>query len=543
MIVDSLASVLRSLNNPAVPLSGKHIVQYFQGGSLANSGINVSASTALSQSSVWSAVDIISGDVSALPLALYRRLDRGKEKERSHPAHILMHRKVGAMTSNVWRRRTVAQACLYGNSYSRIHRIGGRPARLELGHPDRVSTYRPDGGASDAIAYHWLDTKGNNIDLPASDVFHVQGLTLDEMGGLSLVTFARNTIGRYLGAEKFTDDFFRNGTVPVGWFRFPNEMSKEAQDRFRDEYHKRLKSGFQAGVLEEGMDWIQTGISARDAMLVEMLQLAPQDIARFFKLPPSKLGLAVGAKANEEQENLNYLNQCLIHWLTGIEYEAWDKLLLESEKTEETGGLYFEFILDNLLRTDSLTRSQVYRLQISSCMLSPNEAREAENRNPYEGGDDFKNPFTTAGEGTDGGGDSPEPDEEEPDSQNTSTDVVRQVVHDKILQLCKRLAAAGEHAAKKPDTYVDVITSMPAKHRAVVIDGMRPIVCLVRRTKDCEVDVEMMADALMQMAVRHFDAAADGNYSQLPAEARKASQRLLSEVGAMTEELMQWHAN
>jgi hypothetical protein len=50
------------------------------------------------------------------------------------------------------------------------------------------------------------------------------------------------------------------------------------------------------------------------------------------------------------------------------------------------------FNADEFMRADVTTRVRAEQVQIMSGTLSPNEARQMENREPYEGGDFFVNP-------------------------------------------------------------------------------------------------------------------------------------------------------
>jgi phage portal protein BeeE len=50
---------------------------------------------------------------------------------------------------------------------------------------------------------------------------------------------------------------------------------------------------------------------------------------------------------------------------------------------------YIKFNADEFLRADLTTRVKAQQIQIMSGTMTPNEARELENYEPYEGGDQF----------------------------------------------------------------------------------------------------------------------------------------------------------
>jgi hypothetical protein len=59
------------------------------------------------------------------------------------------------------------------------------------------------------------------------------------------------------------------------------------------------------------------------------------------------------------------------------------------------------FNADEFMRADLTTRVNAQRTQILSGTMSPNEARQQENREPYEGGDAFVAPSAQPSAGTD----------------------------------------------------------------------------------------------------------------------------------------------
>jgi len=57
---------------------------------------------------------------------------------------------------------------------------------------------------------------------------------------------------------------------------------------------------------------------------------------------------------------------------------------------EERKKYYAKFNIDGLLRGDFKTRMEGFQIGVNAEILSPNEAREKIDMNPYEGGDEFR---------------------------------------------------------------------------------------------------------------------------------------------------------
>jgi len=88
----------------------------------SQTGINVSADTALTYSAVYACVKVLAEGVASLPLITYhRRDDGGKDRAIDHPLYDLLHDQPNRwQTSFEWRRLAMTQAIVHGNHYSRI---------------------------------------------------------------------------------------------------------------------------------------------------------------------------------------------------------------------------------------------------------------------------------------------------------------------------------------------------------------------------------------------------------------------------------------
>jgi len=391
-IVDSLFA--RSLENPSVPLSGAHAADYVGMGTTTTSGLQLSNLDALTYSPVWGAVDMISGDLSTMRLITYRRTedDRGKVKAKEHGAFNLLRSWTGELTSNLWIQSMIATGLLYGNSYSRIYRGGPdrHPTKLEFIPSHRMRRVERNNVGR---VYTYTDRVGNEQQSGEMDIFHLPGLMLSDLGGISLVDFARNTVARYLSAGHYSDEFFANGAKTSGMLKGRAFQKPEAMTEWITKFRADTTgpgNRHRIPWLPEGLDWVETSVNPKDAVLVDMLDLGPRDVANFFKIPSHKVGDTSKTSYNSiEQENLSYYIQCLLYWATRMEYEANHKLFREDEKKD-----YFaEFNADTFLRTDAKTRAEVDNVGILNGSILRNEARSRLNLNPIDGLDEPLQPL------------------------------------------------------------------------------------------------------------------------------------------------------
>ena len=364
------------------------------GAAAASSGISVSESSALKYSAVYAAVRLLSQSVASLPLVTYERLEAGKRRAREHPvAGLLATRPSGDMSAYTFRETLMAHVLTHGNGYAEIVRNGaGEPVELNTITPDRVQVERDDAGTVEYVVDY-------EVRLAADSVLHVAGLGFDGLIGYSPITMARECIGLGLAAEQFGGSFFSNGARPGGVLEHPGALSQEAAKRLRESWSATYEGSGRAGrtaILEEGMKWQGLTLSQEDAQYLETRQFQVVEIARWYGVPPHLIGsLERATFSNIEHQSIEFVTHSLRPWLVRWEQEIARKLFEPGE------AYYAEHLVDGLLRGDTRTRYESYRIAREAGWLSVNEIRGLENMNPVPGGDTYVQPLNmgTVGQG------------------------------------------------------------------------------------------------------------------------------------------------
>lgn len=380
----------RTLENPAWSLSDPDAWRtHFDAGRQAETGETVNVTNALTLSPVWMAVKMISGDCSKLPLKIYRyrRDGDGKDVDRRHPVWPLINRdgKANEETAalQLW-RRFYASALLWENGYIWIDRDDlGRVWGLYNLPPDRTAPLRVKGRL-----WYVTETDGRLEPLAADDVLHLQGLCWDNQTCPALVEAARHDFGVALAARKFTSKFFSNGAQHGGVLQIPPGATKEARDKVEqgmDEKTKNLDRAFKTLVLRDGYKWFSTTVDPDKAQLVELDEQKIRDVARWFMLQPSRLGVKESVSYNsEEAAKQDYYDTTLSYWLTATVAECNCKLLSEIQRRRATH--VFRYQVNALLWADASTRSAIAVAGIQSGRFSPDETRDWEGMNPRPDG-------------------------------------------------------------------------------------------------------------------------------------------------------------
>lgn len=352
---------------------------------ISTTGQNVNQASSMTYSAVWAAVRAISEGVASLPLQVFRRgHDGSRSKANDHPLYRILHDQPNPeMSALTFRETLMGHALVWGNGYAEIVRDknSGRVQQLWPLDPSLVEPVRDENGE---LYYKY----GQIIFLPA-EILHIKGLSFDGVKGYSVIAQAKNSIGLGMAVEEFGSTFFGQGGKPAGVISVPGKLNSEAIQNMRkswEDMHATVKNAHRVAILQNGVTYQTIGTPPDDAQWIASRSFQLQEVARWFKIPASKIGAGAGTYSSLEQDNLAFLQETLRPWLIRWEQEINFKLISSLDQ------LYAEHNQDALLRGDTAGRSAFYASALSWGWLSRNDVRALENLPPFEGGDAYMIP-------------------------------------------------------------------------------------------------------------------------------------------------------
>jgi HK97 family phage portal protein len=357
-------------------------------------GVHVDHSVSLQQSTVFACQRVLAESVAMLPLILYRRLPRGKERATDQGLYSILHDLPNPeMTSMELREVAMGHLSLWGNAFLEVDYSGAGQVRgLWPLRPDRMRVKRVSG----QLRYFYRMPERadvSEVELPAIRVMHVRGLGFDGVLGYDPVSLARNTIGLALATEEFGSRFFSNGAQTGTVYQHPGQLTDKAYNRLErsiEKRHQGLENAHRIMILEEGMKAEQVGIPPNNAQFLETRKFQVPEIARWFRMPLHKIQeLERATFSNIEHQAIEFVVDTLQPWLTRWEQAVVRDLLTQSERRQ-----YFaEHLIDALLKGDTKSRFEAYAVARQNGWLSANDIRELENMNPVDGGDVYLVPL------------------------------------------------------------------------------------------------------------------------------------------------------
>lgn len=394
---------------PRALVSEDQVRDFLRGHNTA-SGAVVTEESAMRVAAAWRCVNIIGGSIGSLPLDLIRRVDESVRL----PAVGHSLRRILTVKPNPWqtpsefRRMMQANLLLRGNAYARKVMVGKQVAALIPLHPDGVQAEQLN---SFEMQYKIRGKDGSTVVLAQKDMFHLRGMSLDGVTGMSVLSNMRESLGLALQTEQAGARLFKNGMLSGGVIEHPGKLSDQGAKNLMASLDDKNGGAENAGkwiLAEEGMKFNPVSLSAEDAQWLGARDFQRYDIAMFFGVPPHMIGATEKSTSwgsGIESQGIGFVTYTLNDWIKTWEETIKRDLLQESEW--ET--LDARFNVNGLLRGDSKGRWEGYVKALQWGVMSPNEIRALEDQNPREGGDIYYDPPNTAGQTSKEPSDEPAP--------------------------------------------------------------------------------------------------------------------------------------
>jgi len=339
------------------------------------SGEIVTETTAFASTTVMAAVSLLADSVAAMPLEL-SRVRAGRLERLPTPSVLIRPNQTQTMFEFV--HQTMLSLALHGCAYIYApHRAGELPVEMRVIHPDLIKKHYI---SDDGTAWYVIGDREHSSD----ELKAIHWLLMpNQWRSISPLEALRNTIGTSIAMDRFLAQFYGEGATPSSVLEtdatITEEQARILRDTWADAHTRRRKPA----VLTGGLRWKSVTVSAADAQMLEHREAIVRDIARAYRIPLHMINGSGGDSQtyqNVEQSGINFVRYTLLPFMRRIE-DAISEMLPVTQRVR--------FNASEFERADLTTRVKAQQTQIMSGTLTPNEAREQENREPYAGGDQF----------------------------------------------------------------------------------------------------------------------------------------------------------
>lgn len=369
-------------------------------GNVSASGTSVTPQSAMRVAAFYGGLRILCGPVANLPIDVKRRIDDRRREDASDTPlwRILRRRPNRWQTPSQFKRMLQAHTILRGNGYGLIV---GSPLGLDEViplNPDRVECTQNDDLS---LSYVYSRANGQKVRIAQKDMFHLCGLTLNGFSGVSVLTYARESLGESLAMGSHGATMFKNGARVSGMLTHPGHLGQEGKDNLKsslDDFRAEGERDGKVMILEEGMKFERVALSAVDAQWIESRKFSRTDVLMFLGVPPFMVGDTeknTSWGTGIEQMSNGFVTYTEEDWLT-----MWEEAIQRDLIADPDSKLYARFNRSALVKGDIKTRWAAYVQALQWGVMNPDEVRALEDLNPREDGNggDYYDPPNTSGD-------------------------------------------------------------------------------------------------------------------------------------------------
>lgn len=362
----------------------------FFGIGMSDAGVPVTELTSLGASAVWRAVSLVAGTIGTLPMPTFRQIDDGT---RQQVTSFLDERPAGPvydLTPYEWKETLTAHCLLHGNAYLRhVFTDGGGLVGAVPYHPMCVNPewQRVDGVATGRKQYTVSDVDGRTRVLSEDEITHIPGLSFDGLRGYSVLTVARNSLGKNIAADRAAARAYNSGFA-TGAIVSPDDDAQEFEaaeiKRQLDQKVSGWENAAAIAVVNRRLKLSQFSMSMADAQFIESRQFEVEEVARWFGLLPIHLSqtekqTSWGTGVAEQHRGLGRFT--LAPWTTRIQQRV-SRMLARPR--------YVEFDYSALIRPAPEQDIPLQINLVAAGLITPNEARRRLGLDPIDGGDTLR---------------------------------------------------------------------------------------------------------------------------------------------------------
>jgi HK97 family phage portal protein len=343
-------------------------------------GIHVNQVSSLNSSAVMAATSMLAEDVAKLPWTIMRKADdESRTEAQDNFLYDLLQEPNEWMNGLEYREMKQVGLILRGNAYSLIKRNGrGRPIALIPWNPDHVNEWI---GGDGSIFYHFNPQNLHEIAIlrdfpflvPAEDVLHIRGFSLNGLLGMSRIALAKEAIALGLAQEQQAARWMGQGARPSGMLTTDQKLNPGAAERLKTDVKQVIGGLENSGKIligEQGLKFQPFSMTSADLEFIASRQFQLQEVARIFRIPPHMLGeMSRSTNNNIAQMAQEYIN----FTLTGYT-NRW-RAKMSSHFGLRRDNLSIEFDYRDLTTADMTSRINNWRTMVMSMLGKPDEGR------------------------------------------------------------------------------------------------------------------------------------------------------------------------
>lgn len=228
-------------------------------------------------------LDLLSNSVGMLPMRTVDRTSRALIED--HPLYdLLMYEPNPQLTAMELKKLMERRRQKEGVAFALVVRVGDKPVGV---YPIEKSRMEVTQHADWTLTYRMTRPGRSTVDVPAENIIHLRDIMTDEVVTQSRLRLARRALDTASDAEDAQRNMFKTGSMAKGMLAVDGTLSDKAFERLKEDI-KEFEGPDAAGRLmlgEQGMKYLDFGMSGRDAQTQESRAHSIEEVARVFGVP------------------------------------------------------------------------------------------------------------------------------------------------------------------------------------------------------------------------------------------------------------------
>lgn len=336
---------------------------------------------ALSLSTVFAAVDMISNAVAELPIQVKEYKEDCNDVIVGHRLNKILDNMI--MSKFNFMKQLVCDILLYGDAFVYIQRSGDGEILDLIYLPKGVISQINYDKAKRILSYSVSETiKGVPKNIQDKDMLHFFKNSYDGIHGRGILSYANRAIkiGNY--TEESAKDFFGSGLGIKGILKFNEMVPNLDKDEIRQSWqqvHGGQEGGSGLAICDWNVDFIPVSLDPAKSQMIESRLFNVTEIARYFGISPVLLqDLSHSSYSTIEAAQLEFLSHTLLPFISLFENEFNRKL--------SDGTFFIDLDEKYLMTTDKQAEANYIKTLVSCGVICVNEGRKMIGLSPIEGG-------------------------------------------------------------------------------------------------------------------------------------------------------------
>lgn len=319
-------------------------------------------------------IELISNTVASLPIKLFKEVDKKVIEVKDDIRLKLLNDDTGdTLDGFQFKKALIEDYYLKGNGYAYINKYKGEVVSLHYIKEEDISI----NINVDPIFKNYDILVNASIYKPY-DFIKILRKTRDGCTGTGIIESNPVLLSACYNALKYENILSKTGGNKKGFIEAESKLTEEAIKLLKQQWTNMYSGNSEnCVVLNKGLTFKESAATPTELQLNQNKVTNGDEICRIFNIPPALLSL--GGQANTDDYG-RFIKMAIIPLLNVIISALNRDLLLEKEKK----SFYFSFDTKELLKGDIEKRYKAYEIGIKNKILTVNEARYEEDKEPIE---------------------------------------------------------------------------------------------------------------------------------------------------------------